>query len=107
MPTLQVATGEARQFIRRPLSTTITADTPAGATTIPVASTNNIEVDSEIVIGSGDSAQRRTVVAFAPNAGTATAPEPSRSTRHSTAPVFRSAAAQPGPPRSRQCPRPP
>jgi hypothetical protein len=97
-PTLQVATGEARSFVRRPLATTITADTPAGSTTIPVASTNNIEVDSEIVIGTGDSAQRRTVVAFAPNAGTGNGAGTITLDSALTAPVFRSVAAQPGPP---------
>jgi len=97
-PTLQVATGEARSFIRRPLATTIAADTPAGSTTIPVSSTNNIEVNSEIVIGSGDSAQRRKVVAFAPTAGTGNGAGTITLDQPLTAPVFRSAPAQPGPP---------
>ncbi|SFB23686.1 Ig-like domain (group 3) [Nocardioides alpinus] len=97
-PTLQVATGEARSFIRRPLATTITADTPTGATTIPVASTNNIEVNSTIVIGSGDSGQSRKVVAFAPTAGTGNGAGTITLDAALTAPVFRSAPAQPGPP---------
>ncbi|WP_210503385.1 alpha-L-rhamnosidase C-terminal domain-containing protein [Nocardioides xinjiangensis] len=98
LPTIQVATGEARSFIRRPLATTITADTPAGSTVIPVASTNNIEVNSDVVIGSGEGAQRRTVVAFAPNAGTGNGAGTITLSSPLTAPVFRSAPAQPGPP---------
>ena len=68
-PTLQVVTGEARSFLRRPLTTAITANTAAGATVIPVGSTNGVEVNSQVVIGSGATAQTRTVVAFAPNTG--------------------------------------
>jgi hypothetical protein len=68
-PTLQVVTGEARSFLRRAAATTVSTNTPAGASVIPVASTSALEVDSEIVIGTGASAQTRTIVAFAPNTG--------------------------------------
>ncbi|MDZ5664058.1 alpha-L-rhamnosidase C-terminal domain-containing protein [Nocardioides sp. S-58] len=67
-PTLQVVTGEARSFLRRAAATAVSANTPAGATVIPVASTAGLEVDSEVVIGTGEAAQRRTIVAFLPNA---------------------------------------
>lgn len=81
-PTLQVVTGEARSFLRRAAATAITANTPAGATVIPVGSTAGLEVDSEIVIGTGETAQRRTIVAFMPTtvpgqgAGTITLDQP-------------------------------
>lgn len=68
-PTLQVVTGEARSFLRRAASTRISADTPAGASVIPVSSTASLEVNSEVVIGTGETAQRRTIVGFAPNTG--------------------------------------
>jgi len=68
-PTLQVVTGEARSFLRRAAATTVTADTPAGATTIPVASTAALEVNSDITIGTGANAQTRKVAAFAPSTG--------------------------------------
>ena len=68
-PTLQVVTGEARSFLRRAAATTVSANTAAGATTIPVSSTASLEVNSQIVIGTGASAQTRTIVAFAPNTG--------------------------------------
>lgn len=68
-PTLQVVTGEARSFLRRAASTAITANTPAGATVIPVGNTNALEVNSQVVIGTGDAAQTTTIAAFAPNTG--------------------------------------
>ena len=68
-PTLQVVTGEARSFLRRAASTRISADTAAGQRVIPVASTAGLEVNSEVVIGTGDTAQRHIVEAFAPTSG--------------------------------------
>lgn len=68
-PTLQVVTGEARSFLRRAVATTVSANTPAGASVVPVASTSALEVDSEITLGTGATAQTRTVVAFAPTTG--------------------------------------
>lgn len=98
LPTLQVATGEALSFIRRPLATTVTADTPAGATSIPVASVNGVEVNSEIVLGTGASAQTRTVASFAPTAGTGNGAGTITVTAPLSDPVFRSVPAQTGPP---------
>src|SRR6478735_4560550 len=68
-PTLQVVTGEARSFLRRAAATTVSANTAAGSSTIPVASTAGLEVNSQITIGAGAGAQIRTVTAFAPNTG--------------------------------------
>lgn len=68
-PTLQVVTGEARSFLRRAASTAVRVNTAAGETVLPVASTAGLEVDSEIVIGTGATAQTRTIVAFAPTTG--------------------------------------
>ena len=98
LPTLQVATGEARSFIRRPLATTITADTPTGATVIPVASTNGVEVNSDIVLGTGATAQQNKVVSFAPTAGTGNGAGTITLEDPLTAPVNRSATGVPATP---------
>jgi hypothetical protein len=68
-PTLQVVSGEARSFLRRtaPSVTAVTgAGAAAGQSTIPVASTAGLEVNSEVTLGTGASAQVRRIAAFAP-----------------------------------------
>jgi hypothetical protein len=63
-PTLTLVTGEARQFLRRPASTTVAAAAAAGATEVILASTANLEVGNTITFGTGADAQTRTIVAF-------------------------------------------
>ncbi|HEU5469857.1 MAG TPA: alpha-L-rhamnosidase C-terminal domain-containing protein [Actinophytocola sp.] len=47
--TLTLATGEARQFLRRPAATTVAVAAPAGATTVTLASAANLEVGNTMV----------------------------------------------------------
>ena len=61
-----MVTGEARSFLRRAASTAVSANTPAGATVIPVASTAGLEVGSQVTIGTGASAQTKTIRTFLP-----------------------------------------
>ncbi|MFI5910685.1 alpha-L-rhamnosidase C-terminal domain-containing protein [Dactylosporangium sp. NPDC051541] len=69
-PALTLVTGEARQYLRRPAVTTITQPAAAGATTVPLASTANLETGNTITIGAGSTAQTRTITAFDATAGT-------------------------------------
>ncbi|WP_433378951.1 alpha-L-rhamnosidase C-terminal domain-containing protein [Actinoplanes sp. CA-142083] len=59
--TLSLITGEARQYLRRPAATTTTADAPAGATQVTVASATGLEVGNTITFGG---AQPRTIIGF-------------------------------------------
>ncbi|SNT06422.1 alpha-L-rhamnosidase-related protein [Actinacidiphila glaucinigra] len=63
-PTLSLATAEARQYIRTPASTTVSAAASSGATQVTVASTANLEVGNTITFGTGTTAQARTITAF-------------------------------------------
>jgi hypothetical protein len=63
---LSMATSEAREFIRTPASTTTTAAVDAGATIVPVASTQNMVVGDQITLGTGASQQVRTITAITP-----------------------------------------
>ncbi|MFL6075203.1 MAG: alpha-L-rhamnosidase C-terminal domain-containing protein [Mycobacteriales bacterium] len=63
-PTLTLVTGESRQFLRRPASTTVAVAAAAGATQVTVASTANLEVGDTITVGTDAGAQTRTLVAF-------------------------------------------
>jgi hypothetical protein len=59
-PTLSLITGEARQFLRTPASTTVTAAAATGATQVQVASTARFEVGSTVAFGTATA----TIVAF-------------------------------------------
>jgi Bacterial alpha-L-rhamnosidase 6 hairpin glycosidase domain/Bacterial alpha-L-rhamnosidase C-terminal domain len=59
-PTLTLATGEARQFLRRPAATTLAVAAAAGATAVTVASTANLEVGNAITVGT----QTATITGF-------------------------------------------
>ncbi|MFL6140590.1 MAG: alpha-L-rhamnosidase C-terminal domain-containing protein [Labedaea sp.] len=50
-PSLTLVTGEARQFLRRPAATTLVVAAVAGAPTVTVASTANLEVGNTISLG--------------------------------------------------------
>jgi hypothetical protein len=65
-PMLTLATGEARQFLRRPAATTVSAAAAAGATQVTVASTANLEVGNTITFGT----LTGTITAFDPTART-------------------------------------
>jgi len=71
-PTLTLATGEARQYLRRSAATTVQAATAAGATSVPLASAANLEVGNTITFGTGDTAQTATITAFDTTARTVT-----------------------------------
>jgi hypothetical protein len=71
-PTLTLVTGEARQFLRRPASTTLAAPASAGATQVVLVSAANLEVGNSITIGTGPGAQAATIVAFDTAAKTVT-----------------------------------
>jgi hypothetical protein len=71
-PTLTLVTGEARQFLRRPASTTVAEAADEGATQIRLASTANLEVGNAITFGTGGEVQTRTIVAFDVTASTVT-----------------------------------
>jgi hypothetical protein len=59
-PTLTLVTGEARQFLRRPAATTLATAATAGATTVTVASTANLEAGNTITFGT----QTATITGF-------------------------------------------
>ena len=59
--TLNLVTGEARQFLRRPAATTTTAEAAAGARQVTVASTANLEVGNTVTFGG---AQPRRITGF-------------------------------------------
>ncbi|MEU1616502.1 alpha-L-rhamnosidase C-terminal domain-containing protein [Streptomyces sp. NPDC005722] len=63
-PTLSLATAEARQYIRTPASTTVSAAAASGATQVTLASTANLEVGNTLTFGTGTTAQTRTITAF-------------------------------------------
>ena len=67
-PTLTLVTDEARQFLRQPAATTVTTAVAAGASTVTVASTANLEVGNTITIGT----RTGTITAFDPTARTVT-----------------------------------
>jgi Bacterial alpha-L-rhamnosidase C-terminal domain/Bacterial alpha-L-rhamnosidase 6 hairpin glycosidase domain len=71
-PTLTLVTAEARQYIRRPASTTVAAGATAGSTQVTLATTANLEVGNTITVGTGTGAQTGTIVAFDPAAATVT-----------------------------------
>src|SRR3954452_19639230 len=50
-PVLSLVTGEARQFLRRPSATTVAAAAVAGATSVALASTANLEVGNTVTFG--------------------------------------------------------
>jgi hypothetical protein len=59
--TLSLVTGEARQYLRRPAATTLTAQAAAGTRQVTVASTANLEIGNVITFGG---AQARRIAAF-------------------------------------------
>ncbi|MFF5289743.1 alpha-L-rhamnosidase C-terminal domain-containing protein [Paractinoplanes globisporus] len=59
--TLQLVTGEARQYLRRPAATTTAADAAAGDVRITVASAVSLEIGNTITFGG---AQPRTITGF-------------------------------------------
>ena len=59
-PTLTLVTGEARQFLRQPVATTVATTAAVDATVVTVASTANVEVGNTITFG----AQTATITAF-------------------------------------------
>jgi hypothetical protein len=65
-PTLTLVTAEARQYIRRPASTTVADAAPTGATQVKLVSTANLEVGNTISFGTGTAVQNRTITAFDP-----------------------------------------
>ncbi len=58
--TLNLVTGEAREFLRRPAATTLAAPATAGARQVTVASAAGLEVGNTITLGG----QTRTIVGF-------------------------------------------
>jgi hypothetical protein len=64
--TLNLVTGEARQYLRQPASTTLAAAVAAGVRQITVASAANLETGNTITVG----AQTRIIVAFDATAAT-------------------------------------
>ncbi|WP_433087575.1 alpha-L-rhamnosidase C-terminal domain-containing protein [Dactylosporangium sp. CA-052675] len=69
-PTLTLVTGEARQYLRRPATTTVAAPATGGAGVVRLASVANLEAGNTITFGSGTSTVARTITAF--DASTAT-----------------------------------
>ncbi|MER5688624.1 alpha-L-rhamnosidase C-terminal domain-containing protein [Streptomyces sp. NPDC002205] len=63
-PSLSLVTSESLQAIRTPANTTATAAASAGASSVPVSTTANLEVGNTLTIGSGATAQVRTIDAF-------------------------------------------
>jgi hypothetical protein len=68
--TLTLVTGEARQYLRRPASTTTTVAATAGGRQVTVASAANLETGNTITFGSGTGAQTRTIAGFDVTAAT-------------------------------------
>jgi len=71
-PTLTLVTAEARQYIRRPASTTVAEAAAVGSTQVKLASVANLEVGNTITFGTGTAAQNRTITAFDTTATTVT-----------------------------------
>jgi hypothetical protein len=59
--TLNLVTGEARRYLRRPAATTTTVDAAAGVSQVTVAAAANLEVGNTITFGG---AQTRTIIGF-------------------------------------------
>jgi len=72
-PTLTLVTAEARQYIRTPASTTVSAAAPSGSTQIPLTSAANLENGNTITFtAAGSNPVTRTITAFDTTARTVT-----------------------------------
>ena len=60
---LSLVTGEAKQYIRQPGATTLTAAAAAGSTQVGVRSVSGLEAGHEITFGSGPTLQQATITA--------------------------------------------
>ncbi|GAA3349320.1 alpha-L-rhamnosidase C-terminal domain-containing protein [Amorphoplanes nipponensis] len=94
--TLQLVTGEARQYLRRPAATTLTAAADPGARQITVASAASLEVGNTITVG----AQTRTITAFDTAAATISLDRP----LEQGAPAGTAVTTSPGAPASDEAP---
>ncbi|MDT7804929.1 MAG: hypothetical protein QOI78_8362, partial [Actinomycetota bacterium] len=72
-PTLTLVTAEARQYIRTPAATTVSAAVPSGSAQLPLASAANLETGNTITFtAAGSKPVTRTITAFDTTARTVT-----------------------------------
>ncbi|MFL6127003.1 alpha-L-rhamnosidase C-terminal domain-containing protein [Actinophytocola sp.] len=63
-PTITLVTTEARQYVRTPAATTVTAPAPAGVTRVPLASTAGLEVGNTITFAAAAGPVTGTITGF-------------------------------------------